>query len=528
MSFETISPAQMQQKLASDAEVAFLDVREQGVYAQGHPLWATSMPLSRLELEAERKLPRKSVDICLIDQGDGDGLSVRAAQTLAEMGFTSLSILDGGILGWHGAGFEIFSGVNVPSKAFGEFVEHHCGTPHITADELKQRLEADENIVVFDSRPFDEYHRMSIPGAIDMPGAELVHRVFETVTDEKTTIVVNCAGRTRSIIGAQSLINAGIKNPVMALKDGTMGWYLAGHNLANHANTIAPEPSRENLDRSVRAARTVGVKAGVELLEKDGLLALQRQAEEISLFVLDVRTIEDFAAGHIPGSHFSPGGQLVQATDEYVAVKNAHLVLVDDREVRAWMSASWLKQIGWSNVFVLTDLRGFELASGRDDQTAQRGDITPLELDAVNASGEAAAVLDLANSLAYRKSHIPGSYWIIRSRIAEDLNFLPLVGYIVITADDERLAHLAVRDVKAARPLAIVHVLTGGNEGWRQAGLPTEEGDTRLLSKQDDLWYKPYDNREKIRQRMQEYLDWEVALVPQVERDGNTRFSVLE
>ena len=61
-----------------------------------------------------------------------------------------------------------------------------------------------------------------------MPGAELVLRVRDIAPSPDTTIVVNCAGRTRSIIGAQSLINAGIPNKVVALRNGTMGWHLAG------------------------------------------------------------------------------------------------------------------------------------------------------------------------------------------------------------------------------------------------------------------------------------------------------------
>src|ERR671928_964149 len=82
--------------------------------------------------------------------------------------------------------------------------------------------------MLMDSRPFDEYQRVSIPTAVNVPGAELVLRVRDMAPKPDTLVVVNCAGRTRSIIGAQSLINAGLPNPVVALRNGTMGWTLAG------------------------------------------------------------------------------------------------------------------------------------------------------------------------------------------------------------------------------------------------------------------------------------------------------------
>ena len=93
---------------------------------------------------------------------------------------------------------ELFSGVNVPSKAFGEFVEHTYDTPNIDAEDLHQRLEAGDNLVVVDSRPMREFRAMSLPAGTCMPGAELAYRVH-SCTGSNTTVVVNCAGRTRSI-----------------------------------------------------------------------------------------------------------------------------------------------------------------------------------------------------------------------------------------------------------------------------------------------------------------------------------------
>src|SRR5690606_29308444 len=112
----------------------------------------------------------------------------------------------GGQQAWDDAGYPVYSGVFVPSKAFGEIVEDHYRTPHITATELAD-LKQKEDVLILDSRTEQEFNLMSIPGAVSCPGGELVAHAL----DHPGLVVVNCAGRTRSIIGAQSLINAGLK-----------------------------------------------------------------------------------------------------------------------------------------------------------------------------------------------------------------------------------------------------------------------------------------------------------------------------
>src|SRR3989441_4502307 len=201
-----VSPHGVKEMLADGRELAILDLREELIFSQGHLLFAGSLPLSRLELKMARLVPRRATRVVLCD--DEDGLAARAADILARFGYENLFVLSGGVAAWAKAGFELFSGVNVPSKAFGEFVQHASGTPSIAADELEHLLRSGADVVVLDSRPLGEYARMSIPTAINVPGAELVLRVRDIARSPQTTVVVNCAGRTRSLIGAQSLINA--------------------------------------------------------------------------------------------------------------------------------------------------------------------------------------------------------------------------------------------------------------------------------------------------------------------------------
>src|SRR5258708_3955800 len=248
---------------------------------------------------------------------------------------------------------------------------------------------------------------MSIPGGIDCPGAELVYRVHDLVKSPATLVVVNCAGRTRSIIGAQSLINAGLENRVVALKDGTMGWHRAGLARERGAERVAPPPSACGLEKAAAAAAAVARRFDVR---KIGLAELERfgaEPDRCSLYLLDVRSPEEFRAGHRPGSRSAPGGQLVQATDAYVGTRNARLVLVDDTGVRATMTASWLIQMGWPEVFVLEG--GLEatplergpaprVVLGLEGLAAER--VTPAELQGLLDRGEAVA-LDLRTSLPY-------------------------------------------------------------------------------------------------------------------------------
>src|SRR6476659_2178920 len=362
--------------LADGRELALIDVREELVFSQNHLLFARSVPLSRLELRFARLVPRRTTRIVLCD--DADGMAERAAGILARAGCTDVAVLDGGVAAWAAAGFELFSGVNVPSKAFGEFVEHASATPSIAADELDRLIRAGTDMVVLDSRPFDEYQRVSIPTAVNVPGAELALRIHDLAPSPQTLVVVNCAGRTRSIIGAQSLINAGVPNKVVALRNGTMGWTLAGLACDSGKKARAPAVSGAGLQWAKSAAAAVARKFDVGHIDVTKLNEFSADPKRTT-YIFDVRDPDEYASGHFPGAVSAPGGQLVQATDLYVGTLGARIVLSDDKEVRALMTASWLRQMGWKDVFVLPE------AGNEIKEPARRLLGTPATGDAVEA-----------------------------------------------------------------------------------------------------------------------------------------------
>jgi rhodanese-related sulfurtransferase len=519
---QTVSPSGLKAMLADGQELAILDLREELIFSRAHPLWARSVPLSRLELLVPGLVPRRETRIVLCD--DGDGLVERGAELLRRFGYTNLLCLGGGVVAWAEAGFELFSGVNVPSKAFGEFVEHAAGTPSIAADELEHLLRTGADVVVLDSRPLEEYARMSIPTAINVPGAELVLRVRDIARSPQTTVVVNCAGRTRSLIGAQSLINAGLPNKVVALRNGTMGWQLAGFSCESGKGRRAADVSASGLAWARSAAGRVASRFGVERIDAATLKNWQQDWER-TLYLFDVRDPDEYRAGHFPGAVSAPGGQLVQATDQYVGTLGARIVLVDDAEVRALMTASWLRQMGFREVFVLAEHgteTGFPKSPVLGVAPQPEVELRPAELEALLKRG-AATVIDLSLSREYRRSHIPGAWFAIRSRLARSLAVIPLRGSLVLTSEDGILAGLAVPELSALtdRP---VRYLAGGNTAWSAAGFPLVSGEDRMADEAVDVWLRPYEQPRAAREAMNEYLTWETDLLPRIDRDGTARF----
>ena len=349
--------AEVRRALLLRQEIALLDLRHEASFATGHPLFAANLAFDRIGQEAGTRLPRKDVAIVLYD--GGEGRVDEAAAELASLGYTDVRRLGDDLGGWAGAGYELFQDVNSYSKAFGELVESRRHTPSLPAEDVAALIEEKADIAILDARRFDEYATMNIPGSVSVPGAELVLRAAEAAPDPDTTIIVNCAGRTRSIIGTQSLINAGLPNRVVALRNGTIGWTLAGQELQHGSRRRAAAGQVD--DARVRA-RGVAYKAGVRHIGVDDAAVLAADPGR-TLYRFDVRSAEEYAAGHIAGFRHYPGGQLVQETDMAAPVRGARILLADDIGPRADMTASWLAQMGWE-IYVLEGGFDRELEQG--------------------------------------------------------------------------------------------------------------------------------------------------------------------
>ena len=511
-------------------ELALLDVREAGQFGENHLLLAVPAAYSKLEAIIGSLVPRTSTRVVLVDEGTDDcGVAQKAAKRLEALGYTEVAYLKGGVHAWSDAGYKLFTGVNVPCKAFGEYVEHAYHTPSITAEELKELFDKDEDVVVLDSRPMDEFNRICLPHGIDVPGAELAYRVHDFAPNPDTLVVVNCAGRTRSIIGAQSLINAGIPNKVVAFENGTMGWRLAGFEPEVGQTRSYDGISDEALKIAQGRAAALRERFEIKTIDRKALKELQGECDQRNLYLLDVRAPDEYRAGHLPGSLMSPGGQVVQGTDQWVGTKGARIVLIDDTSVRATMTAHWLVQLNIFDVYVLID--------GLKDATLEKGDTplnvlgleghdieawTPDDVEAGLASG-AVAVLDVGHSMDYREAHIDDAVWSCRPVMGKAIATLPKGKKIILTSKDGIAAQLGALDLENSGDVPIA-VLAGGTDAWIAAGKSTvSSGDPKDEACIDYLFWA-HDRHQGNQVAMNTYLDWEQDLPRQLKEDGDTNF----
>lgn len=494
--------------LHDGGEIALLDVREHGEYGESHLLYGIPLPFSRLELDAPVLVPRRTTRTVVYDDG-ASGIAARAAGWLRAIGYTDVTVLEGGTAGWRDAGYALFAGVNVPSKAFGEMVEHVRHTPHISAPELAARQARGEKLVVLDGRPAEEYRKMTIPGSICCPNGELALRIGALAPDPATTVVVNCAGRTRSIIGAQTLIDLGVPNPVLALENGTQGWNLADLQLENGAARLYPPPGGDLAAARARA-EAQAARHGVTAIGAAELQAALADPGRTT-FLCDVRTPEEFASGTLAGARSTPGGQLLQATDQYVGVRNARIVVFDDEGIRAPVVAAWLRQMGWE-AQVLAEGLAARLSAAPAPRPALPS-LPELDGDAMRPLLGAATLLDLRPSMTYRAGHLHGARWAIRPRLPAPPTDRP----VVLVAAEAGVAQLVALDLAAAGHRDIrLHL--GTPAAWRAAGLEVEAtpGDPPDADCIDYLFFV-HDRHSGNREASRRYLAWELGLIAQLD-----------
>jgi len=515
-----IAPAALKGLLEGSTPFALIDVREAGEYNSSHIPGSSLIARRQLEFLVPHAVPFKGTAVVVCDD-DGRRAGLAAA-TVERMGYRQVSVLEGGINRWVTDGFSTEWGMNVPSKDFGEKVEvvHHV--PELEAKELAARIQKGEKLVILDSRTPEEFRRFCIPGGRSVPGGELALRITDIARDldPDTTIIVNCAGRTRSIIGARVLQRMGIPR-VYGLKNGTAGWVLAGHQLETGADrTQLPEPSAEAVAAAEAYAAKLAAEDGVRYLDIPTLKsALDRRGEE-PIYLIDVRTVEEYTAGHIPGFRWFPGGQAVQRSDDVAVVKNSRIVFTCDRRARATLIASWYRQMGFREVFAVDGgttawaasggllEKGLpeELAAGYQEARGKVKSISPRELQA----SPPPAVIFVDTSQDFSRGHVPGARWVPRGWLELWIgDIVPSKSTpIAVTCADGRGATLAGATLRELGYQS-VSVLDGGMSGWQKAGLPVEKGLSGVMAPPTDVVPAGPDRNFAD---MQNYLRWEEAL----------------
>lgn len=519
---EVISAREAKARIHVQRICALLDVREEGQFGEGHPFLAVNCPYSYFEQWVSRLVPSTWVPTILID--DGDGVATRAAELMAVMGYTHVSCVDGGIPAWRSQGLNLYQGVNLPSKTLGEWVEHQETIRRITPTQLADWQSTGTPFYFFDCRPPHEHSKMSVPGAQCVPNGELAHRLAAVVKDDSTPIVLTCAGRTRGLIGAAGLNRVGVGNPVYALENGTQGWTLAGMSLLR-GQVPAELPTMDESHLLISRAKADALidREQLHCIGVDGFTELAHDQNR-ALFLVDVRSAAEYAAGHLPGATHVWGGQIVQALDLFVGVRHATVVLTDDTGLRAAVAAMWLKCLGYET-FIMRDT----LALGLSDHWRQMAPVPPMApalpfVEPEHAvdlcqSGRAHLV-DLRHSQTYRQMHIPHAIWANRANLGR----IPKDRPLILCADRADLAPRVAQDLQAMG-LSVQGQMRGGVDAWRDAGLslatsPQVPPDDQCI----DFLFFVHDRHDGNLESAKRYLEWEQGLMAQLDDDERAVF----
>lgn len=516
----TIAPEALKALLASDASFALIDVREAGEYNSSHIAGASLIVRRQLESVLPHAVPFKGAHVIVCDD---DGRRAQLAAATAErLGYRQVSVLDGGINRWVTEGFSTEWGSNVPSKDFGEKVEVVAHVPEVEAKDLAARMRNGEKFLILDSRTPEEFRRFCIPGGRSVPGGELALRITDLAKhlDRDTTIIVNCAGRTRSIIGARVLQRMGLAN-VYGLKNGTAGWMLAGERLESGSDRVdLPEPSPEAVAAAEAYAAKLAAEDGVRFLDVPGLAAMMARAQTETVYLVDVRTREEYTAGHMSGFRWFPGGQAVQRSDDVAVVKHPTIVFACDGKARATVIASWYRQMGFREVYAVDGGTSAWTAGGRSlEQGAP--DERPVGYEqalskakrvapaALNAS-PTPSVIFVDTSQDFARGHVPGARWVPRGWLEFWIHdIVPSKSTpLTVTCNDGLGSALAAATLKEMG-YQDVSMLDGGMAAWQKAGLPLEKGLSGVMAPPTDVVLAGPDRNFAD---MQNYLRWEEAL----------------
>ncbi len=529
MNSNSIDAQTLKQQIHDKDEIAVLDIREHGQYGENHLFFAVPLPYSSLELEIERLIPRKNTRIVMYGNGNEQQIVTSARSAAEKLGYTDIRILDGGIEAWQKAGFATFAGVNLPSKTFGELAEHAYDTPRISATELYRLLNDDsQNVVVLDGRPVHEYKKMNIPGSICCPNGELALRAGQLAPDPETTIVINCAGRTRSIVGAQTLINFGIANKVVALENGTQGWYLADFPLEHQSDRLYPaKPANGALPALEKRGAELAARFDIAAINTDQVNAWLKEKDRTT-FLCDIRTPEEYEAEQLPITiQHTPGGQLIQATDEYIGVRKSRLVLLDFDGIRAPVIASWLKQLGWEVYLLKNPIANRINAPERSEFHANLQHTQSIdggELAQYLSENQNAHIIDCRPSMQFRKSRLKSATWAVRPTL---LSAVPRNRDtpIVLTGNKAGKLQLLAQDLEQAGYTNIRLVLLN-DVSLEQSGLPLSTDESALPDdKCIDFLFFVHDRHQGNKEAAKKYLEWETNLISQIDDQERQTFS---
>ncbi len=162
---------------------------------------------------------------------------------------------------------------------------------------FKDGVEASGALVI-DVRETGEYEEGHVPGAINIPLRTLAANVDKIPTD--TQVYVYCKSGFRAAQGLASLGMLGYDN-VLSYKPGWNGWTEAGEEVSTDAveATVVGAP---DIEPELLAAVDGYLSTIPEGWNSAGDAAAVQEAITAGAFLLDVRTGDEYAVGHLDGA----------------------------------------------------------------------------------------------------------------------------------------------------------------------------------------------------------------------------------
>ena len=505
--------------LAADHPPALLDVRDLVESVQGHIPGATILPRRRIEFRIEALVRDRATPVVVVDGGEDIGAGERdprarlAAGTLAALGYRDVVALDGGVAAWRLAGLPVVSGPQVSSRAFGRRVGDLERVPTLSVETLRRWQLEGRRLALCDVRSAAEHTEGCIPGAVSLPGFEVVSHALDMAA-ESDAIVLCSSARTRGTIVARTLIDLGLSD-VVALEGGTLAWSLAGRELERGSRRRRVTPSNPARQFAELGSARLAKHLGVESIEVAELAALA-YATSGNFTAFDLRNLGSHTVAHVPRSVSVASDVLIVRHEELIALHDAPVVLIDDDAVRALLTGVWLRRLGLRHVQNLAGGFACWSASGRPASTATEMPLGWREASAVTpglgvedvsrwlAAYAPARVLHVDTSASYRRGHLPGATWVPRGWLeARIVAIAPsLDAPLLLTCIDGAQAAFAAATL---RRRGYVHVawLQGGTRIWAASGRALESSAPPPF---DDELLPPM---RRDPQAMREYLDWE-------------------
>jgi rhodanese-related sulfurtransferase len=474
---------------ASDRPPVVLDVRDLSESQRGHIPGCALLPRCLIEFRIGTLVADRATPLVVVDGGERgadagvDPRAELAAQTLVALGYADVAALRGGFAAWRARGLPTLPRAQVASPACGRRVGDLAASPTVDVTTLRRCEAEGRRIALCDVRSLDEHTAGCIPGAVSLPGFEVVCHALDIANEADVIVLCSSAG-VRGAVIARTLVDLGVGD-ACALEGGTLAWRLAGHDLETGSRRRRVRPSRTAQQFARLGAARLAKHFGIERIEASELSALLH-APHGNFHAFDLRDRGKPVVAHVPRSVSVSSDRLIVRHAELIADPVAPVVLIDDDTPNALLTGVWLRRLGVRRVQKLAG--GFagwrqaerpvssepETPLGWSEARAATPGLGPEDAVHWLAAHAPARVLHVDSGASYRRGHLPGATWLPRAWLEARI-----AG--VAPGGDEGLLLTCTAGAQAAFAAATLHRMGYAHVAWLQGGTRTWADSGRAL-----------------------------------------------